>query len=205
VDVFQIYEDLKNKIIWNEYKPETTFNLVKLAESFDVSRYPITMALHRLEGEDLVVRNGSHFMVSPISLDRIKENVEIRLILEIQANVWAMMRMQKNELSALETVAEKMSQQNAPVSTVPSLKLDLEFHRIIFKASRNNQVAQILDRLIILFIRYWLSVPFINEEQRNLSNIFKMIDAIKAKKEDMLREASIEHIKDSFEGIMEIS
>lgn len=79
MDLASIQEAIKEKIIWLEFKPGSTFNMSDLAKDFGVSRNPITLVLTRLEAEGWVVRHGSHFGVTPLSLDRIKETVEIRL------------------------------------------------------------------------------------------------------------------------------
>jgi len=38
MDPIAIYEDLKEKIIWLDLEPESTLNLVELAESYGVRR-----------------------------------------------------------------------------------------------------------------------------------------------------------------------
>ena len=89
----KIYEVLKEKIIWLDLMPESYLNLSELAGSFGVSRTPIKEALILLQSEGWVMRHGSHFSVTPLSLSRIKENTEIRSVMEVQANIWAMERM----------------------------------------------------------------------------------------------------------------
>ena len=74
----RIYEKLREKIIWLELKPESVLNLSELADTFGVSRTPIKEVLIFLQAEGWVLRHGTHFMVTPLSLDRIKEINEIR-------------------------------------------------------------------------------------------------------------------------------
>ena len=78
MDPIAIYEDLKEKIIWLDLEPGSTLNLVELAESYGVSRNPIMIALTRLNVDEWVIRQGVHFVVSPLTVDRMREITEIR-------------------------------------------------------------------------------------------------------------------------------
>ena len=53
MDPIEIYEDLKEKIIWLDVSPDSTLNQAELAETYGVSRNPITIALTRLERRGL--------------------------------------------------------------------------------------------------------------------------------------------------------
>ena len=86
----KIYSLLREKIIWLEIMPETILNLTELAKEFKVSRTPIKEALILLQGEEWVLHYGPHFMVTPLSIDRLRDITEIRSALEIQASIWAM-------------------------------------------------------------------------------------------------------------------
>ena len=67
MDPIKIYADLKEKIIWLDIEPGATLNLVELAKSYGVSRNPVMIALTRLNVEEWVVRQGVHFVVSPLT------------------------------------------------------------------------------------------------------------------------------------------
>ena len=74
MDPFEIYADLKEKIIWLEIEPGATLNLVGL----------VMIALTRLNAEEWVVRQGVHFVFSPLTVDRMREITEIRSVMETQ-------------------------------------------------------------------------------------------------------------------------
>ena len=59
----QIYDALKEKIIWLELAPESPLNLSELADAFEVSRTPVKEALIYLQAQGWVLRQGSHFLV----------------------------------------------------------------------------------------------------------------------------------------------
>ncbi|MBW2003318.1 MAG: GntR family transcriptional regulator, partial [Deltaproteobacteria bacterium] len=106
----KIYELLKEKIIWLDLMPESVLNLSELAESFRVSRTPIKEALILLQADGWVLHQGSHFMVTPLSLDRIRETAEIRSVMEVQGNIWAMYRITPEELAALGEMEKEILQ-----------------------------------------------------------------------------------------------
>ena len=128
MDPLKIYTILKEKIIWLDLKPGSTLNLVEQAEFFGVSRNPITIALTRLDAEEWVIRQGSHFVVSPLTLNRIREITEIRSILEVQANLWAMHRITSAEKDELNHFKKEIAKLDESASNKEIVKLDVKFH-----------------------------------------------------------------------------
>ncbi len=202
MDLASIQDAIRQRIVWLEYKAGSTFNMSELAKDFGVSRNPITLVLTRLEAEGWVVRHGSHFGVTPLSLDRIKESVEIRLVLEVQANVWAMNRITAAELLELDRIRQEIDTVSSTCTMRQMLELDLKFHRAIFHAVRNTQLADFLDRILGNYLRFWQSIYPGVEPQGHFSETLDILEAIKAKDEARLRDASIRHIRRSYEGII---
>ena len=202
MDPKKIYESLREQIVWLDLKPESYLNLTELAESFGVSRTPIKEVLTVLQAEGWVLRNGSHYMVTPLSLGRIKEITEIRTILEIQANIWALDRITAEELSALDELKSRILGIGKESGNRQIVELDVTFHRLLFNATKNTQLVQLLDQLMIHYLRFWLSIPREIEPRSFFSEALEIIRAIKAKDRDALRAASAEHIKKSMDEII---
>ena len=203
MDPTRIYEDLREKIIWLELEPESTLNLSDLAASYGVSRNPVNIALTRLDAEGWVVRHSSHFIVSPLSLGRIREITEIRSALEIQANVWAMHRMSPDGLSELKDVLEEIRHVKGNAART-LFELDRRFHRIVWRETRNVQLAEFLERLLSHYFRFWLSSPKAVDPESFFSETLEIIQAMEVKDEISLRAASSRHIKVSLDHIMEL-
>ncbi|MCP4749493.1 MAG: GntR family transcriptional regulator [Proteobacteria bacterium] len=197
-----IYEDLREKIIWLSLKPGTTLNLVDLAAKYGVSRNPVTIALTRLEVEEWVVRSGSHFVVSPLTLDRMREITEIRLIMETQALIWTMHRITPEGIDKLEALKARIRSIDGPIPKREIIELDVEFHRLVFAESQNGQLATILDRLLNHYLRFWLSSPSVIDPKAFFKDILDVIEAIRAKDEIRLKAAATSHIKNSLDEIM---
>jgi len=198
----KIYELLKEKIIWLDLMPESVLNLSELARSFGVSRTPIKEALIYLQAEGWVLRNGPHFLVTPLSLDRIKGTAEIRSIMEIQANIWAMDRITPEELGALGELEKEILQLDDTAGNRQMIELDVKFHRMLFQGTKNNQLDQLLERLLSHYLRFWLSIPREIQPQSFFAETLEIIQAIEAKDEARLRAASAAHIKKSVDEIM---
>ena len=205
MDPIAIYEDLKEKIIWLEVEPGSTLNLVELAESYGVSRNPVMLALTRLNSEEWVVRNGVHFVVSPLTIDRMREITEIRAVMETQANIWAMNRISPEGLEELKEIRDEIQTLDTAATKKQLIELDFKFHRVIYRETQNNQLGQLLERLLSHYLRFWLSVPQNIKPETFFREAKEIIQALEAKDEVGLRAASTAHIKVSLDTILGLS
>lgn len=197
-----IYEDLKKKIIWLDISPGTALNLVDLAAQYGVSRNPISISLTRLENEEWVERNGSHFVVCPLTLNRMRNITEIRLLLEVQANIWAMYRISDEELENLVSLKKDIARMDENIHKKELIELDVRFHRTIYQATKNTQLAGMLDRLLNHYLRFWLSRPSPIKKDAFFTEIIDIIDAFESKDEIKLTAACTSHVKVSLDEIM---
>ncbi len=205
MDPITIYEDLKQKIIWLELEPGSTLNLVILAKSYGVSRNPVMLALTRLNAEEWVVRNGVHFVVSPLTVERMREITEIRAVMETQANIWAMNRITPNGLDKLKKLRDEIKTLDSRASKKQIIELDFKFHRLIYHETQNNQLSQLLERLLSHYLRFWLSGPQEIKSETFFKEALEIIQALEAKDEIGLKAASTAHIKVSLDTIMGLS
>ena len=201
METHKIYKVLRQKIVDLDLLPESVFNLSALAETFNVSRTPVKEALIFLQAEGLVIRHGSHFMVTPLSLDRIREITEIRSVLEVQAHIWAMNRITKSELEELEDLNKEILSVNKEADNRAIVELDYRFHRLMYRAAKNSQLAQFLEKLLRHYSRFWLYIPREMRPKPFFNETIKIIKAIKDRNEAELRKATIAHIRESVEEI----
>jgi DNA-binding GntR family transcriptional regulator len=202
MDPSSIYDDLRQKIIWLELKPGSTLNLVELAESYGVSRNPVMIALTRLDAEEWVVRNGVHFVVSPLTIERMREITEIRSILENQAIIWAMNRITADGLTELKTLRDEIKGLPENVGKKQIVDLDYRFHRLLYRETHNAQLQQLLERLLSHYLRFWLSSPQEIKPETFFTDTLEMIKAIETKDEVRLKAAAAAHIKVSLDKIL---
>jgi DNA-binding GntR family transcriptional regulator len=198
----QIYDLLKQKIIWLELAPESALNISELADTFKVSRTPIKEALIYLQAQGWVLRQGSHFLVTPLSLDRIREITEIRMNLEVQGNIWAMQRISLQEMEKLKALKIEMMALDENAENRQMIELDFKFHRIIFQATRNNQLAEILERQLSQYFRFWLSIPRQIDRRQFFAEFMELLEAFQNKNEKAVRRCTENHIRNSVAEIM---
>jgi DNA-binding GntR family transcriptional regulator len=198
----KIFELLRDKIIWLGLEPEKMLNIGELANEFGVSRTPVKEALIMLEADGWILRNGSNFMVTPLSLDRIKNVTELRLVIEAQATLWAMERITPEEITALLRLKEKILKLDENASMHEMLLIDSKFHQIIFKATKNIQLVQVLDRLLGHSLRFWLFFPRKIDRQKFFAEILDTIESIVKKDTDKLRKAAETHVRNTVDELM---
>lgn len=202
MDPARIYDALRSSIIHLDLAPESVLNISELAERFSVSRTPVKEALLALQAEEWVVRQGSHFMVTPLSLERIREITEARMVLEPQANVWAMERITPEELAGLHALRSQAQTLDPAQGNKPIVDADFEIHHTIFKATRNAQLATLLERLLSHYLRFWLATPRRIDTAVFFAEAFELIEAIEAQDEARIRQCSTHHIRNSVAEIM---
>jgi GntR family transcriptional regulator, rspAB operon transcriptional repressor len=205
MDPIAIYQDLKSKIIWLELAPGSILNQIEIAQAYGVSRNPVTIALTRLDAEEWATRQGSHYVVSPLTLNRMKNITEIRSVLENQANIWAMNRITADGLKELKEIKDEIRLLNSNASKREMFQLDYKFHCLIYRESHNRQLAQLLSDLLCHYIRFWLASHQAIEKKVFFSEATEIIKAIESKDEFSLRASTAAHLKASLDQIMRFS
>jgi DNA-binding GntR family transcriptional regulator len=202
LDPNEIFSALRKKIISLELAPESVLNLSDLATQFNVSRTPIKEVLISLQAEEWIMRHGSHFIVTPLSLERIREITEIRMVLEVQANIWAMERITPMELEKLNKIKQQISAFTQKSSNLSIVNFDFTIHQTIFKAAKNVQLAKLLERLLSHYLRFWLSIPRQIDHAIFFEEALELIKAINLKDKALIRECTTNHIRNSVAQIM---
>ncbi len=201
-DPNDIYSALRKKIIHLELPPESVLNLSDLAREFNVSRTPIKEVLISLQAEEWIMRQGSHFIVTPLSLERIREITEIRIVLEVQANLWAMERITPAEMVSLNTLKENIASFDEGSSNQSIVDFDFFIHHTIFTAARNAQMTKLLERLLSHYLRFWLSIPRQIDHRVFFSEALELINGIADKDAEKIKTCTLNHIRNSVAQIM---
>jgi DNA-binding GntR family transcriptional regulator len=180
------YERLKNAIVSGELVPGQPLVETALAEWCEVSRTPIREALTRLEHDGLVERTDRGLAVRERSPDEILDIYEARIALEATAARVAAERRTSHDLLLFGRIAERME---ALVDGDVDRMVDLngQFHRAIRKATRNEALIDLLERLDLHLLRYpatTLSSPgrwaVANKQHRALIEAIEQRDGVAA-------------------------
>tara|TARA_B100000614_G_scaffold27402_1_gene21356 strand:- start:828 stop:1460 length:633 start_codon:yes stop_codon:yes gene_type:complete len=202
MDPDRIYAALRKKIIHLELAPESVLNLSDLAKEFQVSRTPIKEVLISLQAEEWIMRQGSHFIVTPLSLERIREITEIRMVMEVQANLWAMERITPIESQRLNELRAQIHAFDATASNQEIVDFDFDLHHFIFSITKNANLARILERILSHYLRFWLAIPRQIDHKDFFTETLELMDAIDQRDAGLIKECTTSHIRNSVAQIM---
>lgn len=150
-----VSETLRQAIQDGVLQPGERLMEIPLAEELGVSRTPIREAIRKLELEGFVVmipRRGTY--VANISLKDITQVFEIRSALEELAAGLAAERITEEEIEELERMLVEISDHMESKDMERIVEADIKFHEVLYKASRNDRLAEIVNNLREQIIRF---------------------------------------------------
>ncbi|AFL98573.1 MULTISPECIES: GntR family transcriptional regulator [Desulfitobacterium] len=156
-----VFESLREAIINGVLEPGERLMEIQLAEEMGVSRTPVREAIRKLELENFVVmipRKGAY--VAGVSHKDVADVFEIRSALEGLAAGLAAERATDQEIEEMERFL--LYYEGQEMSLEQMVNSDTDFHALVYKASRNERLIQILANLreqIQRFRATSLSVP----------------------------------------------
>lgn len=199
-----VFNTLRQAILKGELKPGERLMEIALAERLGVSRTPIREAMRKLELEGLVVmipRRGAQ--VANITEKDLNDVLEVRIALEDMAIEKACANMSEEEMGRLWMAAKEFERTTAEGDLVKMAEADMAFHEIIYQASDNRRLIQVLNNLREQIYRY--RVEYLKEEEtRNLlvKEHEEMTAAIRAREVKCAKEISFRHIENQRKGII---
>lgn len=143
-----VYAQVRHAILTGALRPKERITENQIAERFGLSRTPVREAFRRLEAEGLIVvvpQRGA--FVSQPSLEDILEIYQIRTPLECMATRIAADTITEDQLRRLEELVEAERDGRERRSSDRSLRLNREFHAIIFACTRNRRLNSVLTEM----------------------------------------------------------
>jgi DNA-binding GntR family transcriptional regulator len=191
-----VFNTLRQAILKGELKPGERLLEIALAERLGVSRTPVREAMRKLEQEGLVVmipRRGAQ--VASITEKDLNDVLEVRIALENVAIEKACKLITEDELGRLWVAAKEFEKTKAEGNLVRLAETDVAFHEIIYQASDNKRLNQVLNNLREQMYRYRLE--YIKDEDKRQILIVEhehILAAIKARNIAEAKNAAREHI-----------
>jgi DNA-binding GntR family transcriptional regulator len=143
-------QTLRADIFAGHYPPGTPLREIRIARELGVSQATVREGLQKLEREGLVTRTPNiGTSVVRLSPKDIRERVQLRADLEIQAARLAADRMGQAEYRDLEQRLAILKQAVQKDAHYEAAQADLEFHRYIWRCSGNTTLAALLEQLAI--------------------------------------------------------
>ena len=160
-----VFNTLRQAILKGELEPGERLMEIQLAERLGVSRTPIREAIRKLELEGLglmIPRKGAE--VAEISEKSLREVLEVRRSLEELAIELACQRITPEELTALEEAENRFARAVEDGEVMAIAESDENYHELIYQATANDRLVQILNNLREQMYRYRLE--YIKDEDR---------------------------------------
>ena len=150
-----VFNTLRRAILRGELKPGERLMEIQLANKLGVSRTPIREAIRKLELEGLVLmipRKGAE--VAEITEKNLRDVLEVRCALEELAVQLACDRIERNRIRELHAAAAHFRDMLDSDDITQIAAADEAFHDVIFKATGNERLIQLLNNLREQMYRY---------------------------------------------------
>ncbi len=183
-----VFNTLRQAILKGELEPGERLMEIQLAERLGVSRTPIREAIRKLELEGLVLmvpRKGAE--VASISEKSLREVLEVRRSLEELAIELACQKITDEQLEALEEAEKAFAEAVRDGDPMTIAESDESYHDVIYQATGNGRLVQILNNLREQMYRYRLE--YIKDADKRQILVVEHEHIIRAVKNRNLAEA----------------
>lgn len=143
-----VFNTLRQAILRGELKPGERLMEIQLANKLGVSRTPIREAIRKLELEGLVLmipRKGAE--VAEITEKSLRDVLEVRRALEELAVQLACDKITSEEITELKQTAKDFEAVLKSGDITNIAEADVKFHDVIYLATRNQKLVQLLNNL----------------------------------------------------------
>lgn len=199
------YYVLKNRIIQGLMSQGEALLEEQLSASLGMSRTPIRTALTRLEAEGLLVSGQDRTLRIPqLDVRTLEDTFHARITVEKETAALAAVRASEKQILRLEHLIwdEEQARRNRDDSLTAGL--DRMFHTYLAEVADNFYFSDFVERInarVSLFLALSNTlgdaiVPALLEHER-------ILDAIRAKKPDVAREAMFDHLSNVLRRIKE--
>jgi DNA-binding GntR family transcriptional regulator len=194
-----VFETIRMAIINQVLRPGERLMETQLADELGVSRTPVREAIRKLELEGLVVmvpRRGAY--VAGISMRDIHEVFQVRGALEALAASLAAERITAEELEEMERQLVKEAEETEANNLKSIVQIDTTFHDIMYKASRNQKLMQMINNLQEQLQRFRsASLARPGRSRTALEEHKKIVEAIAARDTKLAEQLALEHIENA--------
>ena len=179
---------------------------IALANKLGVSRTPIREAIRKLELEGLVVmipRKGAE--VARITEKDLRDVLEVRTSLEKLAIELACDRITEEDINDLNLACKDFEESFGKDDLTTIAEKDVAFHDIIFRATKNARLIQILNNLREQMYRY--RVEYLKKEEaypQLIAEHEELIDNISKRNKEEATRIMCEHIDNQVATVINV-
>lgn len=201
-----VFHTLREAILKGELKPGERLMEIQLSNRLGVSRTPIREAIRMLEQEGLAVtipRKGAQ--VAKMTEKDMEDVLQIREALDELAASIACEQISKEELAELRETMLEFEESTTTEDVQRIAEADVRFHDIIYQATGNPRLVNILNNLREQMYRYRVeylkdekSYPVLVQEHRQI------IEGLAARNKEMVSAAMQMHVRNQVNAIKEM-
>lgn len=201
-----VFNTLRQAILKGELKPGERLMEIQLANKLGVSRTPIREAIRKLELEGLVLmipRKGAE--VADITEKSLRDVLEVRKALEELAVQLACEKITEAEIEELKKAAEDFKKILKSNDVTQIAEADVHFHDIIYMATDNQKLIQLLSNLREQMYRY--RVEYLKRESaypKLIAEHEEIIYFIQEKNKTQAAEMVSRHIDNQVDAVMAV-
>ena len=199
-----VFNTLRHAILKGELEPGERLMEIALAQKLGVSRTPIREAIRKLELEGLVVmvpRKGAE--VADITEKDLRDVLEVRTALEELSIELAMKNMNDDDYKQLREANELFAKDSEGDDLIKIAEADVAFHEIIYMATGNKRLIQMINNLREQMYRYRLEyIKDKSTHARLVEEHNKIIDSMKKNDITAAKAAIKLHVENQEENIL---
>jgi DNA-binding GntR family transcriptional regulator len=188
------YREIKRRIVTAVYRPGEQINTSRICAQLQIGRTPVHLAIHRLESHgliEIIPRRG--IVVKPIDRAEMMELIEARHMIEPEVAALAAARASDREFAAMRAILDRIP---GITDSEPFMETDLEFHRAMAMAARNQPLMEFLADMHQHCTRlYFISVSSKAHDQRIINEHEEIFDALVQRDSDAARAAVRKHVE----------
>lgn len=192
----RVYKDLQEKIITQELACGTRLNEKELMEQYDIGRTPLRDILMKLKLECLIETiPQSGTFVKELDKTEIRETLEMRIPLEIQAASLIPFRITKEQLDEIHYRLFNVTR-NLDKLTITEFKNETDkIHNLYYEAVGNKKLSETLKQLHNISARAWFSKGYkMRATQDTLDDWQNRISLVENKEVEKLQNEVKEHV-----------
>ena len=200
-----VFNTLRQAILRGELKPGERLMEIQLANKLGVSRTPIREAIRKLELEGLVLmipRRGAE--VAEITEKSLRDVLEVRGALEELAVKLACQKITDEQITELRVADKEFEQALNSGDVTVYAEADVKFHDVIYHATDNQRLIQLLFNLREQMYRY--RVEYLKREEAHgtlLVEHKKIIETIANRDMDAAVDAVCQHIDNQVSAVID--
>ena len=200
-----VFNTLRQAILRGELKPGERLMEIQLADKLGVSRTPIREAIRKLELEGLVLmipRRGAE--VAEITEKSLRDVLEVRGALEELAVKLACQKITDEQIAELRVAEKEFEQALSSGDVTIYAEADVKFHDVIYRATDNQRLIQLLFNLREQMYRY--RVEYLKREEAHGTLLIehkRIIETITNRDMDAAVDAVCKHIDNQVSAVID--